>query len=1160
MTGGLEVAATKIATSLTTAAGRSAAQRLRRGREHKDVTRAVTRALVSAFDAARHEDLSADSEWMAAAAAPLVDSFTPGVARALLLALGDASSEGETAFVGVARAAVGVERAELLESTVSVNEFLYQFPRYLFAELRDLAINPDGHVRPLFGHLLQQREDSRSDVLRRATPREFRDDIASFLTVLDEHARTGRLAPYLPASFDAVTQARSVRVRYGVRTEAWEEKPDERFADLDDNSSSRAYRLAAERNEDLEPACWWRDIVAENPRLVVLADPGLGKSWLIRSETHRLCQEALETLRGDGDLPLIPIPLRCDQLVAAAGDTLSDAAADYLVTQGLLPQRSRAGVRALISAGEVMILLDALDELGTPEERGRLKALLRSWTEHAGDAARCVVTSRIAGYVGPPVAGACEVELQAFTPEDVTAAIAMWDLPASAKSRLLDRIKDPAIAGMARVPLLLALMCSLTASMPERDDLPITRGELYERVLRWFLTRAHRAEEDPKRPELLETEIGALLDILAPIAFHFATKPAGWTDLMPSGEVLTAIRGTRAALSERSQPAAEILRELSVGAGVLVPEGNPSGGRNPRYLFLHRTFAEYLVARHLASYREEHWLRIVDQHMWFDPDWVEVIRLLGAQLDVQEARRLVQHLLGQDVDPFHYALLAAMRVLAERIDQDQLLAPNQMRAMAEAIGGLMDHPTARWTAAAQLAAAPRLPRCVLDRLRDRLDDPDPLARLTTVEALTSHEDAALVACLWDADPRVRLAAMKAVGKYEGRDVVAALLSLLNDDHWEVPKAAVEALGGRDEPEARDGLLACLHSDKSFIRQAAVRALAHWNSPEVVDALLDRLNDQEYSVRDAACEALSGHIDQGLLDALLTRLDGGNPLEREAAAKVIASWDEPQALDALLNRLSNDDPVVRHAATGALADWEGPDVVEGLLSRLSDPVREVRRAAAESLSGRGDPSLLDELLERLHSGDPLAREATIHVLAAWEGPEVILGLLSCLDQDKRHKEVACRAAIEALAHWAAPNEDMWPITDPEVVDAKWAAVKAVADYAGHTVLSDLLCAFDPEDPDPMVRCAAVRALGSQDGSEVSEHLLARLHDQEIYVQSAAARMLATRHLPGVVEGLVAHLGDPDWQVRRVVVEALAGHDGYTALQGLQRCLDDEEALV
>lgn len=804
-----------------------------------------------------------------------------------------------------------------------------------------------------------------------------------------------------------------------------------------------------------------------------------------------------------------------------------------------------------------MLLLDAFDELATPEERGCLKELLRSWMGQVGDAARCVVTSRIAGYAGSPVSGACEAELQALTPEDVTAAIAAWGLSPPVKSRLLNRVKDPAVAGMARVPLLLALMCSLAATLPKGDDLPVTRRELYERVLRWFLTRAHRAEEDPKRPELLETEVDALLEILAPVAFHFATMPGGWTDLMPSAQVLIAIRGAGAAFTERAQPAAEVLRELSVGAGVLVPEGIPSAGRSPRYLFLHRTIAEYLVARHLASYPGEDWLRMVDQHIWFDPDWAEVIRLLGAQLDPRRARRLVEHLLAQDVDPFHHALLAAVRVLAERTDHDHLLAVDQLHAVAAAIGGLMDHPAARWTAATQLAAAPRLPRYMLDRLRERLADPDPLVRRATVQALTGREESALVARLQDEDPGVRLAAVKALGECEGRDVLAALLSRLSDGDWEVSKTTVEALGARDEPEAVDGLLTCLNSDQQFTRRAAVKALARWDSPMVVGALLDRLSDPERSVSDAACEALSGRGSPSLLDELLARLDSGDPPEREAAAKVLAAWDGSEVVDAMLERLTVDDPAVRKAAVGALADWDGSDVVEGVLALLGDPVREVRWAAARSLSGRDDLGLLDELLARLDSGDPSECEAAASVLAAWDVPEVVVGLLACLGAEKA---AVRRAAVQALARWAAPGDDMWPLTDPETLDVWWATVMALAARAGDSVLAGLLAALGPEDPDPMVRCAAVRALASQDGSEVLGQLLARLHDEDRAVGFAAARALGRRHVPGVVEGLLAHLGDPDWLVRERVVVALAGQKGPMALEGLRGCLDDEEPLV
>jgi len=69
-------------------------------------------------------------------------------------------------------------------------------------------------------------------------------------------------------------------------------------------------------------------------------------------------------------------------------------------------------------------------------------------------------------------------------------------------------------------------VCSLAATSTS-DQLPATRSELYERVLGWFLATAYRAGEDPEWPELLETEVGALLDIRAPVTFHFATTPRG---------------------------------------------------------------------------------------------------------------------------------------------------------------------------------------------------------------------------------------------------------------------------------------------------------------------------------------------------------------------------------------------------------------------------------------------------------------------------------------------------------------------------------------------------------------------------------------------------------------------------------------------------------
>ncbi len=537
------------------------------------VKNAVDRALMDAFGDAYRGPVTADDDWFAAVAGIWERAFTAEVSQALIRSLANVN-DGQREFASLAAQALNDSGCDVfeLERTFWVEQFLCMLPRLLFEQLEMAALDRDSAVRDLVEQLLDQRAEARaaSAQAAAATPRQFREDVISLLRRLDEGARTGRLPPYLPRGADVSTLARTVRVRRGIRTDLHSEGSAEATA-------GRPYRLPVERAEDSEPARPWPEVAAENRRLIVLADPGLGKSWLIRTETHRLCRSALAAADRGEDVGalLIPVPVRCDQLVTSGGQSLAQAAAGHLVTQRLVPPRSRSGVQARIDAGGIVLLLDALDELTTDEQYGRLKELLRFWQAQVGDRVRCVLTSRIAGYRGSPLPDAREVELQAFTPEDVTAAVIAWQLTPPVTARVLARTKDPAVAGMTRVPLLLALLCSLAAELPDAQQLPTTRRELYERVLRWFLTRAHRADEHPSSPELRAEEVDAPLEILAPVAFHFATMPAGWTDLMPPDQLRTAIRLVGPPYDERHRPAGDILQELSISAGILVPAGNP---------------------------------------------------------------------------------------------------------------------------------------------------------------------------------------------------------------------------------------------------------------------------------------------------------------------------------------------------------------------------------------------------------------------------------------------------------------------------------------------------------------------------------------------------------------------------------------------------------
>ena len=657
-----EALAELIAAAVSSAAGHAWAS-VKRNPEGRAIKAAIVEALCSAMrDSALPVGTSVDDAWVDDVARVWMPAFTPNVSWHLVASVADAPDDGARRFAEFAKRALVAGGCDLasLGQTFWVDEFLVVLPRRFFDSLNEASLR-DPAVRGLVDHILRRRTDARARRVEPATPGQFRQDLITMLRGLDEQARTGRLPPYLPAGADVAALSRAVRVKRGARS-GLADRPVSR-------GSAVIYRLPVDRSEGDEPAQPWREVADNYRRLVVLADPGLGKSWLIRTETHRLCQEALASFPHDLSLLTFPMPARCDQLVAAAGDDLATKAAEHLVSQGLLHERSRSGLAAKLRAGEAVVLLDALDEL-TPAESGSLRELVRSWADECGDSARCVITSRIAGYTGPPLPGAQEVELQAFTNDDVVEAMTAWEVSPQVADRLRNRLGDPAIAEMARIPLLLALLCSLAAQLPDGEALPRTRGRLYERVLRWFLTGAHRSPDDPDAPALDDLEVETLLEILAPLACAFATQPEGWTDLMPRQSLLNVIRSVGAPFTELHRAASEVVRDLSVGAGVLVPEGDPSAGRSPRYLFLHRTIAEYLTARHLATLPKADWLSIVDQHRWFDPDWTEVLPMLGEQLSPDAGQDLIRHFLNVRSDPFQHSFFTATRVWGVRADAE----------------------------------------------------------------------------------------------------------------------------------------------------------------------------------------------------------------------------------------------------------------------------------------------------------------------------------------------------------------------------------------------------------------------------------------------------------------------------------------------------------
>ena len=945
------------------------------------------------------------------------------------------------------------------------------------------------------------------------TAEEFAGDVRALLEALAEQAAHGRLPSYLWGRADVLALSREVKVRSGIRKGA----SDEAHA-----ASGQAYALAADRGGQRSETMPWPEAVAAHDRVVVLADAGLGKSWLIRTETRRLASTALAQADDDFAKVVIPVPLRCDQLAAAEGPDLPSRAASFLAGEGLLAARSRGPMTERIRAGRAVVLLDALDEL-TSDEAGMVRGLIESWSRRAGPQVRvrCMITSRIAGYAGPPLPGAAEVELQPFTPGDVTQVTRAWQLPAAAERELMGRASDPAVAAMARVPLLLVMLCALASEQSAGSELPRTRGELYERVLRWFLTRAHRSAGDPATQPLTDIQVEALLDLLAPIAFTFAASPGGWTDLMSLKDLFGAIRDAGPAFTDLGQPPNQVLTDLSADAGILVPDRDPRDGRRPRYLFLHRTFAEYLVARHLATRPADDYLPVIAQHQWFDPDWENVIAMFGGQLDSAGARELIEHLLASDPDPFWHALLTAMTVAGERPDADTTLTGAQAARLAQATGMLLRDVFGRDLISDRMVRVTHLPQCVREVLLASLNDPDAGVRERAVQSLAGRGDqevtSALLARLDDPAARVRRRVVQALAGRQGQDVTSALLARLGDPDAHVRRQAVQSLAGREGQHVTDALLARLDDPAADVRQQAVQALGGREGQHVTDALLARLGNPDAHVRQQAVQALAGREGQHVTNALLARLDNPVADVRQQAVQSLAGREGQDVTDTLLARLGNPDARERRQAAAALAEREGQDVTSALLARLGDRDANVRRQALQSLAGRRGQRISAALLPLLRN--PRVRQQAVQALAGREGQHVTNALLARLGNPHAHVR---QQAVQSLAG----REDQ------EVTDALLARLG---------------------DPDAHVRRQAVQSLAGREGQEVTDALLARLGDPDAHVRRQAVQVLAGREGQDVTDALLARLSNPRvrQQAMRALSERGSPRDLLVLAQGMNR---------
>jgi HEAT repeat protein len=809
------------------------------------------------------------------------------------------------------------------------------------------------------------------------------------------------------------------------------------------------------------------ECLATFSRLVVLGDPGSGKTTMVRwMATAYLLRhkgdDAFSQIPDNETLPdrsWIPVLIRCRDIGEAdLCRCFTDFLAQHLKKTELLPEEAdvmRTVILDRIAKGEALVLVDGLDEITNPHVRMMFcQELERTAVRYPN--APIVITSRIVGYRDMPYRMGSGFEhsvIAELNRKDKDLFAQRWvevteqhHPPAEKNKRVQELLhalhSSDRIERLTGNPMLLTTLALVKRKV---GKLPNRRNKLYAEavsvLLNWNPRLYQTIEEEEAIPQL------------GYLAYEMCRRGV---QRLTDDEVLDLLEKVRTEYPNiraiRRQEPQKFLELLEARSSILIKSGDiwqkNKTQEMPVWEFRHLTFQEYLAARALLDgrYPDRDKTKSLAEQVASLAGTVEKVmseRRPEKEVEVPESWREALQLLVVDCkdDDVDDVLLAILNPLPG----EEAANTSRPRAVLAALC-LADEPNVSEDTATLVLAefADNVKRSLIGEYCRRPAQtrffPGSLWGMvevacwgsgygpttgfgTLVERLQSpNRVEALSAALAVMEAAFEQKATNVPGLEEhlflllgkgGAESLAAAWALLWLSGGFGIKQTPTWLPSETELGVLINALSEAPDDEGGTMRFLIFILGKVSNEKATKAIISKLDHPDTHVRMAVIEALGQLGDKQAVPLLLTKLDHPDTDVRMAVGRALGQLGDKQAVPLLLTKLDDPDTHVRMAVGRALGQLGDKQAVPLLLTKLDHPDTHVRMAVIEALGQLGDKQAVPLLLTKLDDPDTHVRMAVGRALGQLGDKQAIETLILLLEDPDYQVCVAAAVALTGL---------------------------------------------------------------------------------------------------------------------------------------------------